>query len=161
MSSHSPPCRGVRRVFRGRFSHTVDPKGRLSIPAKFRETLEREFDKTLVVATWQRCLWALPTLEWTRVEESIAQQSGHDPYIQKFQRIFLAGGQECPVDDHGRIALSAEHRQYAGIEKDVLVMGLQRRIEIWAAERWRPYEGSVTPEEEAAIGRHLADLGIK
>lgn len=148
-------------MFRGRFSHTVDVKGRVSVPAKFREILEKQYDKTLVVTTWQRCLWALPLIEWTRIEDDIARQSSQDPYIQKFQRVFLAGGQECPVDDHGRIVLTAEHRRYAGIEKDALVLGLQRRLEIWSAERWQAYEESVTPEEELQIGTHLASLGIK
>ena len=108
-------------MFMGEYRHTVDPKGRLIVPSKFRELLGTEF---VVTRGLDGCLFVYPMDSWTA-------------YVDKFMRFLIAGANTCELDKQGRILLPATLREFAGLEKDVLLAGMLDHIEIWNEERWK------------------------
>lgn len=146
-------------MFRGRYFHTVDPKGRLSIPAKFREVLGTRYDEGLIVAHFDRCLAAYPEEEWARLEEKFLQLPSTQLEVRTFLRRSLSSVVECPVDKQGRILLPPETRRAAGIARDVVLVGLMNRFEIWSRERWEEFMASSADSFEM-MSEKLANLGI-
>lgn len=146
-------------MFRGRFEHTIDTKGRLSVPAHFREVLSTHFDERLVITNFDGCLWAYPVVEWLAVEQKIAGLPQFKEEVKALQRVFVSGATECPIDKAGRILLPPTLRDYAGIVKDVVLVGMTRRIELWARERWvTVFSGAQSALTE--MGEKLAELGL-
>lgn len=134
-------------MFRGRFSHTIDPKGRLSIPAKFREALEQEYgEKRLVVVPNDYCLEVRPFKEWERIEEKVKALAQMDPDVQKFNRLYISRAVDVVVDGQGRIQLTPEYRARAALVKDVILVGGVGKFEIWNKERFEEYDRTNQPE---------------
>lgn len=123
-------------MFRGRFEYTIDEKGRTSLPAKFREVLAANYDERLIVTTFDKCLWAYPVKEWQAIEEKIALLPQFKSEVKALQRIFVSGANECPLDKQGRIVLPVSLRDYADLKKEIVFVGMTRRIEIWSKENW-------------------------
>jgi MraZ protein len=147
-------------MFRGRYPYAVDTKGRLSIPSKFREVLSADFhDERLVVTNFDNCLWAYPVAEWVKIEEKVAALPQFKDEVKALQRFFISAATECPIDKAGRILLPPTLRDYAGIQRDVVIVGMVRRIEIWAAERWKPVFDDAQ-SRLLSMGDKLADLGL-
>ncbi|HWP35498.1 MAG TPA: division/cell wall cluster transcriptional repressor MraZ [Thermodesulfobacteriota bacterium] len=146
-------------MFRSRYAHTIDSKGRLSIPARFREILAERYDDRLVLTNFDRCLVAYPYAEWQAIEEKLASLSIVSPEVTAFTRFFISGATECEIDKLGRILIPQVLREYAKLEKDVIIAGQLKKFEIWARPLW---------EEELAQSRQrfgelrgaLADLGL-
>ncbi len=146
-------------MFRGRYEHSIDQKGRLSIPSRFREILGTNYDERLIVTNFDNCLWAYPVKEWNKVEEKIAALPQFKPEVKALQRFFISAACECPLDINGRIVVPATLRHYAGLASDVVLVGMTHRIEIWANERWK----KVFEEAQGDLARlsdRLADLGL-
>ena len=144
-------------MFRGRYEHTIDPKGRLSIPSKFRETLLANDDERLILTNYDSCLWALPVREWKAIEDKVALLPQFKPNVKSLQRFFISAAVECPLDPNGRILVPPTLRRYAGLEKDVVMVGMTNRFEIWAADRWRKVFDEAEKDMSAFDG---ADLGL-
>ena len=146
-------------MFRGRFDYTIDEKGRTSLPAKFREVLGANYDERLMVTTFDQCLWAYPIAEWQIIEEKIAALPQFRSQVKALQRVFVSGANECPLDKQGRIIIPPTLREYGGFKKEVIFVGMTKRIEIWAKERWLDvFSDSQKLIEEATDD--LADLGL-
>lgn len=146
-------------MFRGRFEHGIDGKGRLAIPSKFRETLSHDFDERLIITNFDGCLWAYPAAEWKKVEDKVGALPQFKDEVKAIQRVFISAAVECPIDKSGRILIPATLREYAGIQKDVVLVGMTNRIEIWSKEKWaRAFEDSQKDLEK--MGDKLADLGL-
>jgi MraZ protein len=126
-------------VFRGRFIHTIDGKGRISIPVPFREIMGSQCDDVLVVTTLDRCLAAYPSRVWARIEEKTDNLSLVQPDVQAFLRIFYSGASDCRIDRQGRILVPPSLRSEARLDKDVVVNGVKNRIELWDKETWDDY----------------------
>lgn len=143
-------------MFIGEHSHSVDSKGRVSVPAKYREDLA-----TGVVITrgLDHCLWVYPKEQW----ESIAKKLSELPISQKssraFARLMLAGAWDAELDKQGRINLPEYLRKFAGITKQVTVAGLYNRLEIWDEDAWHTYREQTEAASES-IAEGIADLGI-
>lgn len=120
-------------MFMGEYNHTIDAKGRLIVPAKFRETLGDNF---IVTKGLDGCLFVYPNDEWTRFEEKLKSLPLTNKNARQFTRFFLAGAAACEVDKQGRILLPQVLREFAGLEKDVVLVGVASRIEIWSKEHW-------------------------
>ncbi len=146
-------------MFRGRFEHTIDPKGRVSIPAKFRDVLAEKYDDRLIITNFDRCLQAYPLQEWAAVEEKVTSLSMVKKEVKAFQRFFLSGASECVVDKLGRILIPPTLRSYALLEKDMVFAGMGRMFEIWARERWVE-EFKRAEENFEGIRESLATLGL-
>jgi MraZ protein len=146
-------------MFRGRFEYTIDPKGRVSIPAKFRELLAEKYDDRLIVTNFDRCLVVYPYEEWRILEDKVSSLSMVKKEAKAFQRFFLSGAAECPIDKLGRILIPPTLRAYAQLEKNVVFAGLVKKFEIWSRERWA--EEIVRSQENfEGISEALAELGL-
>jgi len=146
-------------MFRGRFEHAVDNKGRLSIPSKFREILSTNFDERLIITNFDGCLWAFPSAEWQKIEEKVASLPQLQDVVKAFQRVFISAAVEAPVDKSGRIQIPQTLREYAGISKDVVLVGMTNRIEIWSREKWQS-KFDESQKKLELMGDKLADLGL-
>ncbi len=141
-------------MFMGEYNHTVDAKGRLIVPSKFREQLGDEF---VVTKGLDGCLFVYENTEWKVLEEKLHTLPLTNANARKFSRFFLAGATSCEVDKQGRILLPQILRDFAGIEKDAVLVGVGSRIEIWARERWLEANSYDDMEE---IAQNMEGLGI-
>ncbi len=146
-------------MFRGRFEHTIDAKGRVSIPAKYRELLSEKSDNCIMITNFDRCLMAFPLDEWQVWEEKVTSMSMVKKEATAFQRFFISGAQECSIDKLGRILVPPTLRSYAQLEKNVVFVGLGKRFEIWSKERWEE-ELRRSQENFEGMREALSDLGL-
>lgn len=146
-------------MFRGQHRHTIDEKGRLSIPAKFREALEIVFEGPIFVTVLDGCLVAYPADEWRALEAKLNSMPQFDEVIQRFRRVFYSSAQECPVDKAGRILLPPILRERAGLGRDVVLAGMGRKFEIWDAERHETMMNSDLADLKVIL-KGVGDIGI-
>ena len=143
-------------MFMGEYNHTIDAKGRLIVPAKFREILGDNF---IVTKGLDGCLFVYPNDEWTRFEEKLKSLPLTNKNARQFTRFFLAGAAACGVDKQGRILLPQVLREFASLEKDVVLVGVASRIEIWSRERWdesmNTYDGDMDE-----VAENMESLGF-
>jgi len=145
-------------MFLGEHQHTVDAKGRLIIPSRFREGLGEKFVLTKGLDT---CLFAYPQEEWAILARKMRSLPMTRSDARAFVRFFFSGATECEIDKQGRILIPANLREYAGLKKEVVVIGVSSRVEIWARDRWETYSTeSVSSVEEIAEKIEDLDLGI-
>lgn len=127
-------------MFKGRYSHTLDSKGRLSIPSKFREVLADHQEDVLILTNFDSCLLGFTQEEWRLLEEKIRGQSMFSTMLRQdmraFVRYFFSGATECPLDRQGRVLVPPSLREFAELEKEVVLLGLANRIEIWSRQKW-------------------------
>ena len=141
-------------MFMGEYNHTIDTKGRLIVPSKFRETLGDEF---VVTKGLDGCLFVYDNTEWAVFEEKLKALPLTNKDARSFVRFFLAGAAGVEVDKQGRILLPSVLREFAQITKDVVLVGVASRIEIWSKEKW---ESTSNYEDMDEIAEHMADLGL-
>ena len=142
-------------MFTGEYNHTVDAKGRLIVPAKFREQLGDEF---VVTRGLDGCLFAYALNEWHNMEERFREIPMTSKNARKFSRFLFAGAATCEVDKQGRILLPPVLREYAGIQKDVVLAGVLSRIEIWDKNRWD--ENTYDEDEMDDVAEYMAEIGF-
>jgi MraZ protein len=147
-------------VFRGRYEHVIDSKGRVSIPSKFREILNKKYDDRIVITNFDRCLAAFPYEEWSVLfEQKVSTFSLMRKETSAFLRFFYSSAIDCAIDKQGRLLIPPTLRDYANLQKDVVFLGEGRFIEIFAKERW--HEVAPKAEEDFdQIRETLANLGI-
>ena len=141
-------------MFMGEYNHTIDTKGRLIVPSKFREQLGNTF---VITKGLDGCLFVYSNEEWKTIEESFRNKPLTSKDARKFTRFFFAGACDCEVDKQGRILIPSNLREYAGIEKDVDSVGVLNRVEIWSKEKWLD-NGDYEDMDE--IAEHMAELGL-
>lgn len=160
-------------MFRGLYEHTIDAKGRVSLPSKFRELLsgraesgrgaasqDGEGEERLIITTGiDRCLVAYPEAEWRAFEARLAALPQFDPAVVQLKRIYVAGATECALDKHGRLLIPPMLREYAKLERDVVWAGMVTTIEVWAKESWTEQSG-LSRADRQAIATKLAELGL-
>ncbi|MDO4265606.1 MAG: division/cell wall cluster transcriptional repressor MraZ [Eubacteriales bacterium] len=143
-------------MFKGEYNHTIDTKGRLIIPAKLREGLGDHF---VVTRGLDGCLSIYAMPEWEKLEEKLQNLPLTNANARKFSRYMLSGAVDCEFDKMGRILLPQVLRQAASLEKDVVLIGVGSRIEIWNRDKWAA-ENELTEEEMSDLGGNLEGLGI-
>lgn len=143
-------------MFIGEFEHTLDSKGRLAVPAKFRRGLSRG---AVVTRGLDHCLFLYDEKEWQKVAVKIATLPISQANMRAFTRLMLAGAMEVEIDSQGRIVLPFYLREYAHLEKEAVVTGLYNRIEIWDKFLWKSYS-SRTEREGEKIAETLGALGV-
>ncbi|MEZ4288221.1 MAG: division/cell wall cluster transcriptional repressor MraZ [Polyangiales bacterium] len=150
-------------MFRGRFEHSVDKKGRVSVPARFREVLASCGESKLVITTGlENCLVAYPMTEWMRFEERLNALPQFDRNVSKLKRIYVSGAVECDLDKMGRVLVPATLRKHASLDRDVLWAGMGNYMELWSTTAFDALTDSVLgdDEEKQAIADRLAELGL-
>lgn len=140
----------------GQYEHTIDAKGRVIIPAKFRGELG---DRFVLTKGLDNCLFVYSLEEWKNIEAKLKTLPLTKKDARAFTRFFLAGAVECEIDKQGRILIPANLREHAKIEKDVIFIGVSTRVEIWSKEVWEEYSNNTDVSFEE-IAEHLDDLNI-
>ena len=141
-------------MFSGEYNHTIDTKGRLIVPSKFREQLGNEF---MITKGLDGCLFVYSMEEWENIEKSFREKPLTSKDARKFMRFFFAGACSCEVDKQGRILIPTNLREYAGIDKDVVSVGVLSRVEIWSKDKW---QDSSDYDDMDEIAEHMAELGF-
>ena len=141
-------------MFMGKYNHTIDPKGRLSIPSTYREILGDEF---VVSKGMDGCLFVYANEEWKAFESNLASLPLINQEARQFARFFLSGAQYVTVDKQGRILMPQDLREFAGLEKDVILAGMGSRIEIWSLDRWEANNSQV---DINTVSQGMINLGL-
>lgn len=139
----------------GEYNHNIDTKGRLILPSKFRTELG---DRFIVTKGFDGCLYGYSVDEWKAIEEKIKTLplvTGKD--ARNFTRFFFSSAIECEIDSQGRILISQNLREFAELKKEVVIIGVSSRIEIWSKEKWDEYNESQDSED---IAEKMTFLGI-
>jgi len=148
-------------MFRGSSSHTLDAKGRIIIPARFRELLSTDNGDMAMITRLDNCLFAYSLAEWTKIEERIVALAETSAQMRNFRRFFVGGAHECACDKQGRVLIPQSLREYAGLEKDAALVGALEHFEIWSLERWTATDKEM---EEAlldeSVRNDIAKLGL-
>lgn len=150
-------------MFRGRYEHALDAKGRTSVPSRFREVLSAQGEGRLVVTTGlDACLVAYPMSEWLAFEDRLAALPQFDPEVVTLKRIYVSGAIECELDKVGRLLIPAPLRNHAGLKREALWAGMGHYIELWDKSRFEDLRAQVLSDEErqATVARRLAELGL-
>jgi len=146
-------------VFRGQYHHNIDEKGRIIFPSKFREIFTEKYDNRMVITNWDGYLMVFPYDEWCVIEEKVSHQSILRKEVRAFQRFFMSGAVDCNLDGQGRVLIPPTLREYAKLEKDIILAGMIKVIEIWSKERFEE-EMKKTGVEIDKSTNFIADLGI-
>jgi MraZ protein len=148
----------MNEFFEGRSKHSLDEKGRLAIPARFREVLDKRGDSTLVVTNHSECLVAFARDDWQKIKEKAIHLPLFDHAANTYIRYFISGAVECPLKQ-GRILISPDLRELAGLRREVFLVGHLTRFEIWDKDRWEA-EFQRARDSFEEISKSLTDLGV-
>lgn len=140
-------------MFMGEYNHTIDTKGRIIIPSKFREALGEEF---VVTQGLDGCLFVYPNEEWMNFVTQLKNLPGSKE-ARQLQRYFMAGAASCEVDKQGRILIPNKLREQAGLEKDIVFVGVLSKIEIWSKEKW---DSNNDYDDMDQIAEHMSEFGL-
>lgn len=143
-------------MFFGEYNHTIDIKGRISIPSKFRDELGEKF---IATKGMDNCLFIYPMEEWKILENKLKQLPLTNKDARAFVRFFFAGATECELDNQGRIRIPNNLREHAFLEKDTVLIGVATRIELWSQEQWQQYNSDANLSYDE-IASKMAELGI-
>ncbi|WFA09624.1 division/cell wall cluster transcriptional repressor MraZ [Tissierella sp. Yu-01] len=143
-------------MFIGEHQHSIDDKGRLIIPSKFREDLGYEF---IITKGLDNCLFVYPKKEWQVVEEKLKSLPLTNRDARAFIRFFFSGATECALDKQGRVLVPANLREHSSLEKDAVIIGVSTRLEIWSKEEWDRYNSDDNLSYDS-IAEKMAELGI-
>ena len=138
----------------GEYYHNLDAKGRVSIPSKFRDDLGGTF---VLSKGLDNCLYAYSTKEWVGFQNELLALRGQD--AQKVRRFFFSGASECEIDTQGRVVLPPVFREYAGLKKELVIIGVSNRAEIWDKEKWEKYISDSSFDSEE-ISSAMERLGL-
>jgi MraZ protein len=153
--------KGSPPMFSGVFQHAIDPKGRTSLPARFRELLAEQGAEKLFITPdlIDPCLVAFAPAAWQRLAEKVAARSIFDRDIRLLSRAFIAPAQECPVDKLGRILIPQSLREHVGLVEEITWAGTVERIEIWTPQKWAEVQKAARAQETPQdLARRLSEL---
>ncbi len=147
-------------MFRGSSSHTCDPKGRLIVPSRFRDVIQTGGGDGLMITVGPvPCLYAYTYNEWETFEKQLSDSQS--PNSGEIRRFFLGNAQDCPCDKQGRILIPKTLRDYANIDKDLMLVGMRYRFEVWSLENWtRENEKIVNSFSSGELKSELAALKV-
>lgn len=138
----------------GEFEHTLDTKGRISMPAKLRKDMGDAF---ILTKGLDGCLFAFSSEEWLNFETKLKSLPLSDKNARNFVRFFLAGATECEIDKQGRFLIPSNLRQAANLEKEAVIIGVGTRLEIWNKSTWKSKDEEISADE---IAENMTMLGI-
>jgi len=143
-------------MFIGEYNHSVDDKGRMAIPAKFRTKLK---SGAVITKGLDNCLVIYPKAEWETLAEKLSSLPISQANTRAFSRLMLAGAMDIELDKQGRMIIPEYLRKFADLEKKVIIAGLYNRLEVWDETKWEGYR-SETEDASAEIAEQLGELGV-
>lgn len=143
-------------MFYGEYHHTIDPKGRAIVPSKFRDTLGERF---ILTKGLDNCLFVYSLEEWANLEAKLKALPLTNKDARAFIRFFFSGATECEADKQGRILIPSNLREYANLEKDIVIIGVSTRVEIWDKDKWDSYNSDDNMSAND-IADKMAQLGV-
>lgn len=146
-------------MFRGQFPHAIDTKGRVSLPARFRELVVAKGDARVILtpAPFDKCLHVYPMSEWEEFEQKIAELSRMDQHVVRFRRLYVSAATECEIDKAGRLLVPTHLREKTELAKDVLWAGMGKTMELWSQPEWnRALE--ITEDQQLAFKNAVMEL---
>lgn len=146
----------MKSLFYGEYQHTIDPKGRVIIPAKFREELGEKF---ILTKGLDDCLFVYSSDEWRNLEAKLKTLPLSSKDARAFIRFFFSGATECELDKQGRALIPQNLRDYAKLEKDIYIIGVSTRVEVWDRNKWENYSRDDNLSADK-IAEKMEQLGI-
>lgn len=143
-------------MFMGEYRHNVDEKGRMIVPAKFRDELGDSF---VVTRGLDRCLFVYPIDEWKKLEEQLKALPFTKKDARAFTRFFFSGATECELDKQGRVNISSPLREFAKLEKECVIIGVSNRVEVWSKALWEEYFAE-SEESFSEIAENIVDFDL-
>lgn len=140
----------------GEYAHALDEKGRVTIPSRLRDDLDSHFVMTKGL---DGCLFLYPMEEWQRLEERLKSLPMTNANARAFARLFLAGAQDVELDRQFRVTIPPRLREHAAVQKDVVLVGVSNRVELWADERWQTYQHDAQAGYED-LAEKMVDFGF-
>ena len=148
-------------MFRGSSFHTIDAKGRLIIPARFRDVIRADGGERVMLSRMDGCLVAYPLDEWRRIESRILQLAQKNDSMRRFRRVFIGGAFDCACDKQERILIPPLLRDYAGLQKDVVLVGVLDHFEIWSRGKWEQENLNLEEDlQQEEVRKDIASLGL-
>ena len=148
-------------MFRGYSYHTIDNKGRIIIPARFRDIIRANGGDSVMVSRMDNCLVGYSIDEWRKLESKILSMAEKSENIRRFRRVFIGGASECNYDKQDRILIPQALREYAELEKDIVLVGVVDHFEIWRRENWDSESEEFDEDMKSEEARNeIARLGI-
>jgi len=148
-------------AFSGKYYYTIDPRGRIIIPAPFREIISSTYNPKLYIvnAAFDQCLHLYPQEEWIRLEEKVRQLPRMQEEVRFFMRRVIASAQEVELDKQGRVLIPAAHREDAGLHSDIVIVGQIEKMELWDRKEWDIVVDPARIDRKAAEEK-LASFGL-
>ena len=148
-------------MFRGQFSHSVDAKGRISLPARFREQLSGASDPRIVLtpALFDPCLHLYPMLAWEEFEAKVGALPSLDRHVVRFRRLYVSAAVECELDGSGRVLVPQDLRAHAKLDKEALWAGMGPILELWSKGEW-DRALAMTPDEASELRQAMEQVRL-
>jgi transcriptional regulator MraZ len=148
-------------MFRGSSFHTIDEKGRIIVPTRFRDVIKAGSGNGVMVSRMDKSLFGYTFDEWSKIENKILSLAEKSDNMRRFRRVFIGGAHECNFDKQGRILVPPSLRQYSEIEKDIVLVGVLDHFEIWSRENWEN-ENSLMEEDmmKEEVRNEISKLGL-
>ncbi|NGP44351.1 division/cell wall cluster transcriptional repressor MraZ [Bacillaceae bacterium SIJ1] len=143
-------------MFMGEYHHSIDAKGRIIIPSKFRQPLGELF---VITRGLDQCLFIYPMAEWQHLVDKLKQLPLTKKDARAFTRFFLSGASECELDKQGRINITTPLCKYASLEKECVIIGVSNRIEVWGKDAWDNYF-DISQESFSELAENMLDVDI-
>ena len=148
-------------MFRGYSYHTIDNKGRIIIPARFRDIIRANGGDSVMVSRMDNCLVGYSIDEWRKLESKILSMAEKSENIRRFRRVFIGGASECNYDKQDRILIPQALREYAKFEKDIVLVGVLDHFEIWSRAKWDVENTDIEKDmKKEEVRNEIAKLGI-
>lgn len=148
-------------MFRGSSFHTIDNKGRVIIPARFRNIIKTDGTNTVMVSRMDNCLVAYPLNEWSKIEKRILSLAEKSHSMRRFRRVFIGGAHACPCDKQERILIPPPLRSYAQLEKDIVLVGVLDHFEVWSRNSWEQENLELEKDMQSEdVRNEIAALGL-
>ncbi len=148
-------------MFRGSSYHTIDTKGRIIVPSRFRDGIREGGGDGIMVSRMDDCLVAYPYDEWNKIETRILSLAEKSENMRRFRRVFIGGAFECTIDKQERTLIPQPLRQYADLEKDIVLVGVLDHFEIWSRSKWEKENMELEDDlKKEEVRNEIARLGL-